>query len=131
MDGPLTLTRIVKRHITFVQTGPGSDPSMSVLQVDSLQQDAANKSIIALLCSDLMVLCRDPNNASESDGKGLVDLYAVLRMQGSGGPAASVVQGSTLRVVDTRAILYFQAPSTSDALIWSRGKCGPSSFSRD
>ena len=55
---------------------------------------------------------------------GTVDLFAVLRMQTKGEPA-SLVYGSTIRVVDNRAILYFEAPNTSAALTWLNGASSP------
>ncbi|KAJ7919155.1 hypothetical protein B0H13DRAFT_2231022 [Mycena leptocephala] len=48
-----------------------------------------------------------------------VDLWAVLRMQTLPQPA-SIVHGNALRLVDNKAILYFDAPSPSDALNWYR-----------
>ncbi|KAF8338004.1 uncharacterized protein EI90DRAFT_3041285 [Cantharellus anzutake] len=63
-----------------------------------------------------------PDGERPSQGKDPIcpyDLWAVLRMQTSLQPA-SVVHGSTLRLVDNKAILYFEAATTSDALTWSR-----------
>ncbi|KIK47370.1 hypothetical protein CY34DRAFT_9078 [Suillus luteus UH-Slu-Lm8-n1] len=75
------------------------------------------RPLIGILCNDLLVLCRDPSDGK--DPMSAVDLWAVLRMQTLPQPA-SIVHGTVLRLVDNKAILYFDAPSPSDALNWFR-----------
>jgi len=90
----------------------------SSVQVECLAPELTPRSLIGILCNDLLVLCRD--SAEGKDTVSMVDLWAVLRMQTLAQPA-SIVHGSTLRLVDNKAILYFEIPpSASDALTWSR-----------
>ncbi|KAI0257518.1 hypothetical protein BJV78DRAFT_1293142 [Lactifluus subvellereus] len=116
MDGPLLLTRVVRKAtIAFEVIDGQGDPT--TIQVECLSPEQTPRSLLGILCNDLLVLCRDP-----SDGKdpiSPVDLWAVLRMQTLPQPA-SIVHGNVLRIVDNKAILYFEASSTSVALNWFR-----------
>ena len=136
MDGPLLLTRVV-RKATIAFEVIDSQGDASPIQVECLSPEQTPRSLLGILCNDLLVLCRDP-----SDGKdplSPVDLWAVLRMQTLPQPA-SIVHGNgssflysssscfstafrrlVLRIVDNKAILYFEASSTSVALNWFRG----------
>ncbi|KAI9460839.1 hypothetical protein BJY52DRAFT_1117480 [Lactarius psammicola] len=116
MDGPLLLTRVV-RKATIAFEVIDSQGDTSPIQVECLSPEQTPRSLLGILCNDLLVLCRDP-----SDGKdplSPVDLWAVLRMQTLPQPA-SIVHGNVLRIVDNKAILYFEASSTSVALNWFR-----------
>ncbi|KAI9455853.1 hypothetical protein F5148DRAFT_1225326 [Russula earlei] len=116
MDGPLLLTRVVRKvTITFEVIDGQGDPG--TIQVECLSPEQTPRSLLGILCNDLLVLCRD-----SSDGKdtlSAVDLWAVLRMQTLPQPA-SIVHGNVLRIVDNKAVLYFEASSTSVALDWFR-----------
>ncbi|KAJ7102206.1 hypothetical protein B0H15DRAFT_813674 [Mycena belliarum] len=116
MDGQLLLTRVVRKAmVSFEAINAQGDPC--TVQVDCLAPELTPRSLVGILCNDLLVLCRDP-----SEGQDLtcfVDLWAVLRMQTLPQPA-SIVHGNALRLVDNKAILYFDAPSPSDALNWYR-----------
>lgn len=136
MDGPLLLTRVVRKAVvTFEAINPQGDAS--IVQVDCLSPELTPRPLIGILCNDLLVLCRDPSEGQ--DPASPVDLWAVLRMQTRPQPA-SIVHGNGLcafiqqsishlltsfppglRLVDNKAILYFDAPSASDALNWFRG----------
>ncbi|KAF9229502.1 hypothetical protein BS17DRAFT_688846 [Gyrodon lividus] len=116
MDGPLMLTRVVRKTVISFETVTAQG-DVSVVQVDCLAPELTPRPLIGILCNDLLVLCRDP-----SEGRApmsAVDLWAVLRMQTLPQPA-SIVHGNALRIVDNKAILYFDAPSPSDALNWFR-----------
>ncbi|KAF9243943.1 hypothetical protein BU15DRAFT_72053 [Melanogaster broomeanus] len=116
MDGPLLLTRVVRKTVVSFETvSPLGD--VSVVQVDCLSPELTRRPLTGILCNDLLVLCRDPSEGR--DPMSSVDLWAVLRMQTLPQPA-SIVHGNTLRIVDNKAILYFDAPSPSDALTWFR-----------
>lgn len=107
----------------------------SAVQVDCLAPELTPRPLVGILCNDLLVLCRDPSDGQ--DPASSVDLWAVLRMQTLPQPA-SIVHGNgtflclslqqyfeclpALRLVDNKAILYFDAPSSSDALNWFRGE---------
>ena len=90
MDGPLLLTRVVRKAtIAFEVIDPQGD--ISTVQVDCLSPERTPRSLIGILCNDLMVLCRDPLEGKDSNS--LVDLWAVLRMQTLPQPA-SIVHGN-------------------------------------
>ncbi|KAG1715632.1 hypothetical protein ID866_1514 [Astraeus odoratus] len=116
MDGPLMLTRVVRKTVVSFETF-NAQGDASAVQVECLAPELTPRPLVGILCNDLLVLCRDP-----SDGKdplSPVDLWAVLRMQTLPQPA-SIVHGNALRIVDNKAILYFDAPSPSEALTWFR-----------
>ncbi|TRM61474.1 hypothetical protein BD626DRAFT_405664 [Schizophyllum amplum] len=116
MDGPLLLTRVVRKTmVSFDAFNAQGDPS--TVQVDCLAPELTPRPLIGILCNDLLVLCRDPSEGQDLNS--YVDLWAVLRMQTLPQPA-SIVHGNSLRLVDNKAILYFDAPSPSDALNWYR-----------
>ena len=135
MDGPLLLTRVVRKAmVSFEAINAQGDAS--TVQVDCLAPELTPRPLVGILCNDLLVLCRDPSEGQ--DVASSVDLWAVLRMQTLPQPA-SIVHGNctcsmlgalqqshynlvaALRLVDNKAILYFDAPSPSDALNWYRG----------
>jgi len=116
MDGPLLLTRVVRKAVvSFEAINALGDAS--TVQVDCLAPELTPRSLVGILCNDLLVLCRDPSEGKDPSSP--VDLWAVLRMQTLPQPA-SIVHGNALRLVDNKAILYFDAPSPSDALNWFR-----------
>ncbi|KAG6911817.1 hypothetical protein DXG01_000064 [Tephrocybe rancida] len=116
MDGPLLLTRVVRKAmVSFEAINAQGDAS--TVQVDCLAPELTPRTLVGILCNDLLVLCRDPSEGQ--DPSSFVDLWAVLRMQTLPQPA-SIVHGNALRLVDNKAILYFDAPSPSDALNWYR-----------
>lgn len=120
----------------------------SVVSIDCLADpESMCQPLVAVLTSDLLVLCKPPVGETSMDG--FVDLYAVLRMQTKTQPASisngsctssprapgsrrsvsrralTALSDAALRVVDNRAILYFDCPSTSDALTWLNGLSAP------
>lgn len=116
MDGPLHLTRVVRKATVSFEV-IDSHGDASEVQVECLSPELTPRALIGILCNDLLVLCRDPSEGTDPNAS--VDLWAVLRMQTLPQPA-SIVHGNALRLVDNKAILYFDAPSTSDALTWFR-----------
>ncbi|KAF9454883.1 hypothetical protein P691DRAFT_654979 [Macrolepiota fuliginosa MF-IS2] len=116
MDGPLLLTRVVRKAVVSFDT-INSQGDVAAVQVDCLTPELTPRPLIGILCNDLLVLCRDPSDGQDPNSQ--VDLWAVLRMQTLPQPA-SIVHGNALRLVDNKAILYFDAPSPSDALNWYR-----------
>ncbi|KAH9074326.1 RhoGEF domain-containing protein [Lactarius deliciosus] len=116
MDGPLPLTRVVRKATTSFEV-IDSQGDTSPIQVECLSPEQTPRPLLGILCNDMLVLCRD-----RSDGKdhlSPVDLWAVLRMQTLPQPA-SILHGNVLRIVDNKAILYFETSSTTVALNWSR-----------
>lgn len=116
MDGKLLLTRIVRKQTLAFEVFDSHGDASSVA-VDCLAPELTPRPLYGILCNDLFVLCRDPSNGQDPNSP--VDLWAVLRMQTMPQPT-SIVHGNTLRIVDTKAILYLEAPSTSEALTWVR-----------
>ncbi len=90
MDGPLQLKRVVRKAtVSFPVINAQGDSSE--VQIECLSPELTPRSLIGILCNDLLVLCRD-----SSDGQGPsspVDLWAVLRMQTLPQPA-SIVHGN-------------------------------------
>ncbi|KAJ7071315.1 hypothetical protein C8F01DRAFT_1317018, partial [Mycena amicta] len=124
MDGQLLLTRVVRKAmVSFESINAQGDPC--TVQVDCLAPELTPRALVGILCNDLLVLCRDPSQGQ--DPNSYVDLWAVLRMQTLPQPA-SIVHGNALRLVDNKAILYFDAPSPLDALNWYRGEIEPNEY---
>ena len=118
LDGGLKLLKVVKKLETPYEIPPPNESENTVhVNVVSLHHDTApSRPLIGLLCTDLMVLCKDPSNGSDPECP--VDLYAVLRIQNTTHPA--IVHGSTIRLVDHRAILYLDCQDVSTALTWAQ-----------
>lgn len=90
MDGPLLLTRVVRKAtIAFEVINAQGDAS--TVQVECLSPEQTPRSLIGILCNDLLVLCRDPSEGRDPHSP--VDLWAVLRMQTLPQPA-SIVHGN-------------------------------------
>ena len=90
MDGPLLLTRVVRKtKVSFEVINAQGDPS--TVQVDCLAPELTPRPLIGILCNDLLVLCRDPSEGKDPNSS--VDLWAVLRMQTLPQPA-SIVHGN-------------------------------------
>ncbi|GAA5861561.1 hypothetical protein JCM8547_008073 [Rhodosporidiobolus lusitaniae] len=119
--GNLTLTRCVKRSTTNV------DPALPTLyrkapqqqdesELFTLFQETKEVELIALLCTDLLVLLRTPPPPLDQDPNAPVELYTVVRLgsavQGPGGRAEPPVSlfglgGDSLRLrVGYKAVMY-------------------------
>jgi len=116
MDGHLMLTRVVRKSVAACDVVTANGEKSSV-QVPCLLPEITPRYLVAILCNDLLVLCKDPTGGK--DPHSIVELWAVLRMQTLLQPA-SVVHGNALRIVDNKAILYFDTTSPTEALTWSR-----------
>ncbi|KAG8975237.1 hypothetical protein FRC05_006180 [Tulasnella sp. 425] len=116
MDGYLQLSRVVRKKGEYCQSVSVTGETV-LIQVECLEPENTPRQLVAILCNDLLVLCKDPSRGQDKNAQ--VDLWAVLRMQTLPQPA-SIVNGHTLRLVDHKAIMYFSMNSTSDALTWSR-----------
>ncbi|KAF7354928.1 DH domain-containing protein [Mycena sanguinolenta] len=116
MDGKLLLTRVVRKaSASFEVINAQGHPRP--VQVNCLAPELTPRPLVGILCNDFLVLCHDPSGGQDPTCH--VDLWAVLRMQTLPQPA-NIVHGNALRFVDNKAILYFDAPSPSDALNWYR-----------
>lgn len=84
------LTRVVRKSMTSSEVVvPGGEKT--IVQVDCLMPELTPRFLVAILCNDLLVLCKDPSGGKEHHS--IVDLWAVLRMQTLPQPA-SVVHGN-------------------------------------
>lgn len=90
MDGPLTLTRVVRKTAAAYEVVNAQGDAATV-QVDCLAPETTPRPLIGVLCNDLLVLCRDPTEGRDPGSP--VDLWAVLRMQTVAQPA-SIVHGN-------------------------------------
>ena len=125
-EGTLQLCRVVKRASHYVEA-PASSPSStnpsaapSLVQIHSLQTDSRVQPIIALLCSDILVLTHDSGLPT-----GPLDLFTVLRLSGSGTaggrtlPASVFGSDGMIRLIDSRAVLYLRCGSNASAEAWA------------
>lgn len=84
------LTRVVRKaSIPFEVIDGQGDPT--TIQVECLSPEQTPRSLLGILCNDLLVLCRDPSDGR--DPASHVELWAVLRMQTLPEPA-SIVHGN-------------------------------------
>lgn len=90
MDGPLLLTRVVRKAVVSFEA-INAQGDASTVQVDCLAPELTPRPLVGILCNDLLVLCRDPSEGKDSTS--YVDLWAVLRMQTLPQPA-SIVHGN-------------------------------------
>lgn len=90
MDGPLMLTRVVRKTVVSFETF-NAQGDASAVQVECLAPELTPRPLVGILCNDLLVLCRDPSEGK--DPVCAVDLWAVLRMQTLPQPA-SIVHGN-------------------------------------
>jgi hypothetical protein len=90
MDGSLQLIRVVRRNsIGFDVLNTEGDATE--VFVDCLTPEDTERSLVGILCNDLLVLCKTTPGQQLSNQ---VDLWAVLRMQTLSNPAG-VLQGSS------------------------------------
>lgn len=91
MDGRLKLTRVVRKVADYFDV-MNAEGKNALISIECLQPEVTPRSLTAILCNDLLVLCKD--SGGEKDSNGPVDLWAVLRMQTVPQPA-SVVHGNS------------------------------------
>lgn len=89
MDGHLQLSRVVRKDAKFFPV-INSEGKEAVVQVECLAPENTPRQLVAILCNDLLVLCKDPTKGRDKNT--LVELWAVLRMQTLPQPA-SIVNG--------------------------------------
>ncbi|GAA5942168.1 hypothetical protein JCM1841_000032 [Sporobolomyces salmonicolor] len=150
-SGKLVLIRSVKRSTTQLEPAPPPVPALpwsgkgtndsrsrvnSTVDVDphaqarvedihTLFQETSSQELIALLCTDLLILVKAPPPPLDLDQTAPVELYTVVRLS-SGGGGGGVILGERgegpaslfgkdedmIRLkVGNRAILYLQCPS--------------------
>ena len=123
LDGRLTLIRLVKKASTYVEVDrtevtDGDTtimPHKIVVPVDHIAPEPMDRTMVLILCSDMMVLGQPRND--EPDG--LIDLYNVLRLT-SVKESASIVNGNVIRLVDHKVCSPFSTPTRIQWLTVSR-----------
>lgn len=91
MDGVLNLTRVVRKTANFFEVVNASGEN-ALIQVECLALETTPRKLVAVLCNDLLVLCKDPSHGR--DPNSIVELWAVLRMQTVTQPASIVSANS-------------------------------------
>jgi hypothetical protein len=89
MDGRLQLVRLVKKVNNRTDVA-SPDGTLGQIEVPCLSSDSNPKQLVAILCNDLLVLCKEP---PVMEANSHVELWAVLRMQTMAQPA-SIVSGN-------------------------------------
>ncbi|ODN81762.1 hypothetical protein L202_02145 [Cryptococcus amylolentus CBS 6039] len=122
-EGPLTLSRIVKKASNFAERETMLETdgdktitsSKTVVPVDHVVPESVEREVMLILCSDMMVLATQRGEGWE----GPVNVFNVLRM-GTLQEPASVTSGNTLRVVDNNSIYYFTGNTRDTIIQWCR-----------
>ncbi|GAA5895216.1 hypothetical protein JCM6882_006617 [Rhodosporidiobolus microsporus] len=140
-SGNLTLVRSVKRNTTHVEPPlpslyrkPAHDDESELF---TLFQENKQVELIALLCTDLLVLCKAPLPPLDQDPNSPIELYTVLRLNSSSGvlggggsgkgepPVSLMPNDGMLRIrVGDKAIIYVQCgerdapPTRKNAVDW-------------
>lgn len=89
MDGSLKLSKVARKKHEYCQSFHANGEA-TVIQVEFLEVESTPRDLAAILCNDLLVLCKDPSKGKDKHAN--VDLWAVLRMQTLPQPA-SIVNG--------------------------------------
>ena len=92
MDGRLQLTRVVRKIASYFEV-IGAQGEKTLVSVECLAPEVTPRALTAILCNDLLVLCKDPSGGKDPNGP--VDLWAVLRMQTVSTPASIVHNSGT------------------------------------
>ncbi|KAE8200802.1 hypothetical protein CF336_g518 [Tilletia laevis] len=135
-EGQLVLKRVVKRETAFGVEDVGAsmwpmeemclDNAVTIrgdgatVTVDYLHQQSLSRTITVLLCNDLIALVTPAEGDrlfGGHDARELVDLYGVLHLHFA--RAVKVVAGNSIRVVDSRSVLYFACKDQQEAESWA------------
>lgn len=71
----------------------------TIVQIEALSPEVPNRQLVAIVTSDLMILCKDHSMGKDPNSQ--LDLYAVLKMQTKRKPAM-LLQGNGIRLVDNK-----------------------------
>lgn len=85
MDGRLQLSRVVRKDVKYFEDRDAQGQNI-VVPVECLAPEDTPRQLVAILCNDLLVLCKDPTKGREANA--VVELWAVLRMQTLPQPAS-------------------------------------------
>ncbi len=63
MDGHVNLSRVVRKSATFAEVFK-PDGERTLMQVECLAPELTPRPLVALLCNDMLVLCKDPSHGN-------------------------------------------------------------------
>lgn len=124
-EGTMNLTRTVKLTTKDAVTG-GSGPTHPAarIRVPVLNTDSQPVAMIVLLCTDLLVLVKDPGDGGRGSNHSPASLFQALRLAQHSRPHMSLpatifgADKTMIRFVDNRAIFYFQCDCQRSAAAW-------------
>ncbi|KNE99435.1 hypothetical protein PSTG_07363 [Puccinia striiformis f. sp. tritici PST-78] len=124
-EGTMSLMRTVKLTTKDSATiGAGSSHPSARIRVPVLNTDSQPVAMIVLLCTDLLVLVKDPGDGGTATNQSPASLFQALRLaqhskQYMSLPATIFGADQTMiRFVDSRAIFYFQCDCQRSAAAW-------------
>ncbi|CEH15703.1 Predicted Rho/Rac guanine nucleotide exchange factor/faciogenital dysplasia protein 3 [Ceraceosorus bombacis] len=129
-DGPVTLTRVVKRKASVAvpaqmfanvdekdffsdgAIGRTRTPGADLIEIFALQQQLFAKALQLILCNDLLVAVAETCTSKESPAP--IELYSEIQPL----VPVKVTGQSTIRVVGKLCILYLDCGKAADARAW-------------
>ncbi|KAH9825243.1 RhoGEF domain-containing protein [Melampsora americana] len=121
-EGRVTLMRTVKLTTKDVVSSTGQNIRV---RVSALSTDSQPVTMILLLCTDLLILAKDPGDGGSGSASSPASLHQALRLaqhtrQSLSLPATVFGAEQTMvRFVDSKAIFYFQCDNQRTASEWS------------
>ncbi|WAQ83300.1 hypothetical protein PtA15_3A669 [Puccinia triticina] len=124
-EGTMTLMRTVKLTTKdSVTSGGGPSHPSSRIRVPVLNTDSQPVAMIVLLCTDLLVLVKDPGDGGRASNQSPASLFQALRLAQHSRPHMSLpatifgADQTMIRFVDNRGIFYFQCDCQRSAAAW-------------
>ncbi|PLW16244.1 hypothetical protein PCASD_18110 [Puccinia coronata f. sp. avenae] len=124
-EGTMNLMRTVKLTTKdAVPTGGGPSHPTPRIRVPVLNTDSQPVPMIVLLCTDLLVLVKDPGDGGRGSNQTPASLFQALRLAQHSRPHMNLpatifgADKTMIRFVDNRAIFYFQCDCQRSAAAW-------------
>ncbi|KAA1065363.1 hypothetical protein PGTUg99_008521 [Puccinia graminis f. sp. tritici] len=124
-EGTMSLMRTVKLTTKdSVTSGGGPSHPSARIRVPVLNTDSQPVAMIVLLCTDLLVLVKDPGDGGRASSQSAASLFQALRLAQHSRPQMSLpatifgADQTMIRFVDSRAIFYFQCDCQRSAAAW-------------
>ncbi|MBW0486320.1 hypothetical protein O181_026035 [Austropuccinia psidii MF-1] len=120
-EGIMTITRTVKLAIKDTTSMHGA----SKIRVPVLSTDSKPVPMIVLLCTDLLVLVKDPGDNGRASSQVPASLFQALRLAQHSRPQFNLpatvfgADQTMVRFVDSRTIFYFQCDCQRSASEWT------------
>ncbi|EGG05781.1 uncharacterized protein MELLADRAFT_87674 [Melampsora larici-populina 98AG31] len=121
-EGRVTLMRTVKLTTKDVVSSTGQNIKV---RVSALSTDSQAVTMILLLCTDLLVLAKDPGDGGSGPASSPASLHQALRLAQHTRNLLSTpatvfgAEQTMVRFVDSKAIFYFQCDSQRIASEWA------------